>query len=38
MLVNKFIDEIEPKLCQSPGSVGSGSGGHGSDRCGSGSG
>jgi len=33
MLVNKFIDEIEPWLCKSPGSVGSGS-----DRCGSGSG
>jgi len=25
MLVSKFIDEIEPRLCDSPGSVGSGS-------------
>ena len=31
MLVSKLIDEIEPRRCYSPGSVGS-------DRCGSGSG
>jgi len=38
MLVSKFIDEIEPRVCYSPGSAGSGSSGSGSDRCGSGSG
>jgi len=38
MFVSKFIDEIEPRHCYSPGSVGSRSGASGSGRCGSGSG